>query len=82
MVAEAATALAELLDNTNSPLWGWADLSVDAQLDIKRRAYGIASDVDGDTIIDLSEVPQLVKDADELQRLVAFFLAANESAAA
>jgi hypothetical protein len=66
-VASLAACLAESLPGE---LLG----SVEADMDIKRRADGIVADVDGDSVIELDQVPLLVSAAVELQSLVEFFL--------
>jgi hypothetical protein len=72
-VGKSASTLNHLIERTDSPVQGLR-LTVDASMDLSRRARGIASDVDGDTIIELCAVPNLVSDAIELQELVEFFL--------
>jgi hypothetical protein len=73
-VAKSGTALSDLLERMDSPLWGQTELSIDAQIDLARRARGIASDVDSNESVEVDRVPQLVEDAAELQKLVEFFL--------
>jgi hypothetical protein len=79
-VAKSATALSDLVDGMEGPVFGPSLLSVDAGMDLSRRARGIASDVDGEadstltSIISCNEIPCLVDDAAELQQLVEFFL--------
>jgi hypothetical protein len=74
-LAAAATAVADLLDRIDSPIWGRTDLSGEAVDDIVRRARGIASDVDGESIVALDEVQRtVIREAVELQDVVEFFL--------
>jgi Tfp pilus assembly protein FimV len=71
--AKSASTLNHLIERSDSPVQRLR-LTVDASMDLSRRARGIASDVDGDTIIEVCAVPNLVSDAVELQDLVEFFL--------
>jgi hypothetical protein len=81
-VATSATALSDLVDGMEGPVFGSSLLSTDAGLDVSRRARDIGRDVDGEMMIGLGEVPVIVRDAVELQELVEFFLTrATEKAA-
>jgi hypothetical protein len=72
-IAKSATTLNDLIERIDSPVQGLR-LSVDASMDLSRRARGFASDVVGDSVIALDEVPNMVDDAVEFQSLVEFFL--------
>jgi hypothetical protein len=78
-VANSATALNDLIERTDSPLFKSGLLNVDTEIDLARRARGIASDVTGDlgplgSAIEVDGIPRLVNEAGELQELVEFFL--------
>jgi hypothetical protein len=74
LVAESAMALAELVDEARGPL-STLRLSVDAEMDLSRRARGIASDAgSGESDISLDDLSSVLRDAAELQDLVEFFL--------
>jgi hypothetical protein len=79
-IAKSATTLNDLIERIDSPVQG-LQLSVDASMDLSRRARGFASDVVGDSVIALDEVPNMVDDAVEFQNLVEFFLARSAETA-
>lgn len=73
-VAESSLSLANLVDEAKGPL-SELRLSVDAEMDISRRARGIASDADSvESDIGLDNLTVVLRDAAELQELVEFFL--------
>jgi hypothetical protein len=73
-VAKSATALNDLIERTDSPLFKSGLLRVDTEIDLARRARCIASDVVGKSMIAVDEIPGLVADAIELQKLIEFVL--------